>query len=198
MSVSAGRGGGDRSRRLGGVSCNLRQLTGPICARRPPDLLSPSHTRQGQLRAGLWRQRAAGRRRQRWGRARAGGVEFCDCGLCCPRVCGLSDPRGMARLLAFLCLGGAPGSPARSAGGLWGGGLEVGQSTRLWHCRAVALPGCPVDLGDPACSQTSGAATAAAVLFLTTVDPRGFGPGRGPLPCSAPGGVWPAPHCAAS
>ena len=65
--------------------------------------------------------------------------------------------------------------------------------TGQWHYQAAL-----VDLGNPARSQTSGAAGAAAVLFLTPVDPRGFGPGRGPLPGSAPGGVWPAPHCAAS
>ena len=73
--------------RLGGVSCNLRQLTGPICARRPvqPAFSFTHLTRTAALAKAYSRLQGS----EEWQAAPhpgllAGGCEPCGCGLHCP------------------------------------------------------------------------------------------------------------------
>lgn len=68
------RGRGDRPRQGRGESCDVKQLTGPACARsRRHDLTSPSHTWQGRLDQACGCSGRLG--------AGDGGSEFCGCGL---------------------------------------------------------------------------------------------------------------------
>ena len=99
----------------GGVSGNLRQPTGPICARRLPGPPSSSHTWQGRP----WLQRATGRHASNGVAPQAPGMRRCV-----PRVQGPWTRRGAARLLAFICRGGVPRRPACSAGGCWAGAWQ--------------------------------------------------------------------------